>query len=130
MMKENIDAYQIRHVWNEKYKEYLGVDVVDDRAGILQDVHWAHGGFGYFPTYSLGSFYAAQFYQQAEKDIPDLTILIKKGDTSQLLKWLRENIHIKGRSIEADELCKAITGEDLNFDYFKSYVERKYLKLL
>jgi carboxypeptidase Taq len=130
MMSENVDAHQLKTLWNEKYKEYLGLDVKEDNLGILQDVHWAHGSIGYFPTYSLGSFYAAQFFHQAEKDIPKLKKQIKKGDTSQLLDWLRTNIHRKGRSVEAEELCTNLTGEGLNFDYFKNYVEKKYLKLL
>lgn len=130
IFEENINAQDIRRLWNEKYREYLGLSVSDDKNGVLQDVHWAHGSFGYFPTYSLGSFYAAQFYAQAQKDIPKLQSQIKNGDSSQLLSWLRENIHSKGRTVEADELCKNITGEYLNFDYFKEYAETKFLDLI
>ena len=85
-----------------------------------------HGSFGYFPTYSLGSFYAAQFFKQANNDIESLEGKIASGDLSELLMWLRENIHQYGRLYEADELCERITGEKLNFDYFMEYAIKKY----
>ncbi len=118
---DDLDKY-----WNKKYKEYLGVDVPNDNQGILQDIHWAHGSIGYFPTYSLGSFYAVQFYNQAKSDIPGLEEQIQQGDNAQLLTWLRENIHRHGRYYSAEDLCQKVTGEKLNFDHFMKYAEEKY----
>lgn len=112
--------------WNRMYKEYLDLDVPDDKTGVLQDIHWAHGSIGYFATYSLGSFYAAQFFAQANKEIPDLIQQIENGDTSQLLAWLREKIHRHGKLYTAQELCQRITGEPLNFKYFMDYAREKY----
>ncbi len=112
--------------WNEQYKTYLGVDVPDDKRGCLQDVHWSHGSFGYFPTYSLGSFYAAQFYAKASQEIVGLEQSIAGGDTLPLLQWLRSNIHGKGRFYTSEGLCEALTGEGLNGDYFLRYAEKKY----
>lgn len=112
--------------WNKKYKEYLGIDVPDDATGILQDVHWSHGSFGYFPTYSLGSFYAAQFYAEAEKQIPDLRNQISNGEFIPLREWLRDTIHQHGMKYKAQDLCKRVTGETLNFNYFESYAKNKY----
>ena len=129
LMEGTIDTDNLDKVWNEKYKEYLGISAKDANQGILQDVHWAHGSIGYFPTYSLGSFYAAQFYVQAEKDIKKLNKKLSKGDTSQLLEWLRENVHQHGRRYEADELCNRITGESLNFDHFLKYASNKFLNV-
>jgi len=126
LVEGSISTKGLDKVWNAKYKEYLGVDVPDANQGILQDIHWAHGSLGYFPTYSLGSFYAAQFYAQAEKDIPDLTAQVEAGDTSKLLAWLREKIHVHGKMYDANELCVRITGEELNFQYFMDYIEGKY----
>ncbi|MGK0366355.1 MAG: carboxypeptidase Taq [Saprospiraceae bacterium] len=126
LIEGSISTKGLDKVWNAKYKEYLGVDVPDANQGILQDIHWAHGSLGYFPTYSLGSFYAAQFYKQAEKDIPNLKAQIEAGDTSKLLDWLRENIHVHGKMYDANELCVRITGEELNFQYFMDYIEGKY----
>ena len=112
--------------WNASYKEYLGLDVPDDARGVLQDVHWSHGSFGYFPTYSLGSFYAAQFYQQAKKEIPDLEKQIESGNNKPLLDWLRMNIHVFGKQYRAGRLCEKITGEPLRFGYFMQYAREKY----
>ena len=121
-----ISVGDLRDAWNDRYEEYLGLRPKDDNEGILQDIHWSHGSFGYFPTYSLGSFYAAQFFDQACKDIPLLKSEILSGNTKNLLHWLRENIHQHGHSFEAEELCEKITGSGLRLDSFINYVEEKF----
>lgn len=121
---ENIPAF-----WNQRYKDYLGIDVPNDAEGCLQDVHWSHGSFGYFPTYSLGSFYAAQFFNKAKKDIPNLEKEIESGNYSSLLNWLREHIHQYGKQYDAKTLCERVTGEKLNFNYFMEYAKEKYAAL-
>jgi len=112
--------------WNAKYKEYLDIDVPDNARGVLQDIHWSHGSFGYFPTYSIGSFYAAQFFAQAQKEIPGLSAQIESGDMKQLLAWLRKKVHVHGRLYSASELCEQICGEKLNFAHFMTYAKEKY----
>lgn len=112
--------------WNAKYKEYLGIDVPSDTKGVLQDIHWSHGSFGYFPTYSIGSFYAAQFFDQAKKEISGLENQIEHGELKPLLNWLREKIHRYGKFYTATELCEKITGEKLNFSHFMNYAREKY----
>jgi len=129
LLEGSIEVDQLDQIWNEKYKAYLGVEVPDATQGILQDIHWAFGLIGYFPTYSLGSFYAAQFYRQAAKDIPGLEEQIRQGDNKNLLQWLREHIHVHGRQYSANELCERITGEQLNFQYFMDYAKGKYGKI-
>lgn len=126
IMENKVSTADLKDLWNEKYKVYLGLDVPDDLHGILQDVHWSHGSIGYFPTYSLGSLYAAQFYAAAQQQIKKLDKKISKGNTKDLLLWLRENIHQHGRTYEADELCMQVTGEKLNTDHFMNYVTKKY----
>ena len=126
LLENSIEVKDLRDAWNQKYKEYLDLEVLDDNQGVLQDIHWAHGSLGYFPTYSLGSFYAAQFFHQAKKDVPNLLEQIERGDSRQLLQWLRENIHQHGRAYTAEELCKKITGEPLNFKYFMDYAKEKF----
>ena len=121
-----IQVSELPAYWNKKYKEYLGIDVPNDTKGVLQDIHWSHGSFGYFPTYSIGSFYAAQFFDQAKKEIPSLQAEIEKGEMQNLLKWLREKIHQHGRFYIATELCEKITGEKLNFAHFMNYAKEKY----
>jgi carboxypeptidase Taq len=121
-----IEVKDLKEIWNNAYKKYLNIDVPSDKKGVLQDVHWSHGGFGYFPTYSLGSFYAAQFFQQAKKDIPALESEIEKGNMQPLLSWLREKIHQHGKFYTAQEVCEKATGEKLNFSYFMNYAKEKY----
>lgn len=112
--------------WNAKYKEYLGIEVPNDTQGVLQDIHWSHGSLGYFPTYSLGSFYAAQFFAKAGQEIPNLAAEIEKGNMQPLLSWLREKVHRHGKYYTAEELCVELTGEKLNFNYFMDYAKAKY----
>jgi carboxypeptidase Taq len=126
IMENQVQAEGLKELWNDKYEEYLGVRPADDLTGILQDIHWSHGSIGYFPTYSLGSFYAAQFFNAAENAIPKLTSQLNKGKTEKLLNWLRENIHSQGRKYNAEELCEKVTGERLNTDYFLNYATNKY----
>ena len=121
-----IQVKDLSEVWKEMYRKYLNIEVPDDNNGVLQDIHWSHGLIGYFPTYSLGSFYAAQFFHQAQQDIPELIAQIENGDNSQLLKWLREKIHRHGKFYTAAQLCEKITGEPLNFKYFMDYAAVKY----
>lgn len=112
--------------WNELYKQHLGVTVPDDLSGCLQDVHWSHGSFGYFPTYSLGSLYAAQFWHKAQTIIPSLADNAGPEQLSALLKWLRTEIHSKGRLMESEELCRVVTGEGLSSQYFVDYIQHKF----
>ncbi len=126
LISGELEVNDIPEAWNSRYKEYLGIDVPTNAEGCLQDVHWAHGAFGYFPTYSLGSFYAAQFFRKAKMDLPNMVDEIEKGNNQPLLSWLRENIHDHGQLYGAEELCKKVTGEGLNFDYFMNYARDKY----
>ena len=124
-----LEVNELPAYWNQKYKEYLGIEVPNDASGVLQDIHWSHGSFGYFPTYSLGSFYAAQFFVQAKIEINGLEAEIEKGNMKPLLDWLREKVHRHGKYYSAEELCIAISGEKLNFKYFMDYATKKYSKL-
>ncbi|MGZ8516451.1 MAG: carboxypeptidase M32, partial [Chitinophagaceae bacterium] len=126
LVEGSLHTADIPAFWNEQYKNYLGLIVPDDKNGCLQDVHWGHGSFGYFPTYSLGSFYAAQFFARAKAEIDGLDEHISVGDTQPLLDWLRKKIHSKGRYFTSEDLCKEITGEGLNGKYFMAYAEEKY----
>lgn len=126
LFEGNLAVKDLPDFWNAKYKEYLGIDIPNDTKGVLQDVHWSHGSFGYFPTYSLGSFYAAQFMHTASQQISNLEEKIKSGDLLPLLEWLRTNVHQYGKQYMADELCQKISGEKLNFNYFMNYAKKKY----
>jgi carboxypeptidase Taq len=126
LLDGSLHTADIPAFWNEQYKQLLDVVVPDDKRGALQDVHWSHGSIGYFPTYSLGSFYAAQFFAKAKETVSGLEAQIASGNTLPLLTWLRENIHSKGRYFTSEELCEEVTGETLNPSHFLAYAEEKY----
>ncbi|MFY0254700.1 carboxypeptidase M32 [Chitinophaga sp. 30R24] len=123
----SISVKDLKHIWNEYYRQYLYVNVPDDVQGVLQDIHWSHGSFGYFPTYSLGSFYAAQFYAAAQQQIPALDGQIATGNYQPLLQWLRTHIHSYGRYYTSNELCEKVTGKPLEFGKFLDYARAKYI---
>lgn len=126
LIEGSLQVKEIPLYWNDQYKKLLGVDVPDDKQGCLQDVHWSHGSFGYFATYSLGSFYAAQLWQQAKKDLPGIGAQIAtEGQTGWLLSWLRSNVHKHGRFYNSDQLCKLVTGKNLDSSVFVSYLTEK-----
>ncbi len=111
--------------WNKRFKQLLGVDVPDDRRGCLQDVHWSFGLVGYFPTYTLGNLYAAQFWETINQQIPDLRSQMARGEFSALTNWLNTNIHQHGRRYDAGELCQLLTGKPLSADPLMRHLENK-----
>lgn len=129
LINKQIKPKDLPHHWNEMYKKYLGIQPKNDAEGVLQDIHWAHGSIGYFATYSLGSFYAAQFYDTLKKQSPSLDTQIENGDLLQIKQWLNTHIHQYGRLKSADQLCIDITGEKLHFKYFMNYLTEKISKI-
>ncbi|KRE17492.1 peptidase M32 [Bosea sp. Root381] len=117
---------ELPSAWNEGMKSLLGVSVPDDRLGCLQDIHWPSGGWGYFPTYTLGAMTAAQIFDAACKAEPDILPAIGRGDFSALLGWLRANIHSQGSLLETDELLTQATGRPLDAGVFKAHLRRRY----
>lgn len=126
LLDGSIAVEHLEKVWNQLYQEYMGVEVKDANQGVLQDIHWSEALIGYFPTYSLGSLYAAQFYQQAQKELPTLDNDIAAGNLLGLKSWLNEKIHQYGQKYTSEELCEQITGEGLNFKYFMDTLRGKY----
>jgi carboxypeptidase Taq len=110
MLDGQLQVADLPGAWNEKYLQYLGVTPPDNRRGLLQDVHWSAGMVGYFPTYSLGNLYAAQFFAQAEADLGGLPTMFARGDFIPLRDWLREKIHRHGQRYSAAELVERVTG--------------------
>ncbi len=111
--------------WNAMFKDYLGLKVPSDKVGCLQDVHWSFGLVGYFPTYTLGNLYAAQFWEKINRDIPDLDKRMAKGNFDDLLGWLRHNIHRHGRRYRAADLCRKVTGKELSPEPLMRHLETK-----
>ena len=112
--------------WNDASARILGVRPPDDRDGVLQDIHWAWGEFGYFPTYALGNLYAAQLFAAARRDLAGLDDEIGRGRLHPLRDWLRERVHPIGRRLDAEEIVRAATGEGLSDAAFERYVREKY----
>lgn len=121
-----ITAKDIPAYWNEHYQRYLGVTVPDDKNGCLQDVHWSHGSFGYFATYSMGSLYAAQLYAAILQQNLSVEQEIANGSTQSVLQWLRQQIHAHGRYYTSEDLCIKATGKPLDAAYFINYATKKY----
>ncbi len=122
----NVD--ELPALWNDKMEEYLGIRPETDSEGVLQDVHWSSGMIGYFPTYALGSAYAAQFYNAMNKDFNVLEA-VKNNDMGKINAWLKEKIHQYGSSKDPKELLLSVTGEPFNPKYYINYLKDKYSKL-
>lgn len=116
-------------VWNNKMSDYLGIRPATDVEGILQDVHWSGGAFGYFPSYTFGAMYACQFYNAFKKEAPGLEDWVRNGKFQSIKEWLNRNIHVKGKLLSTENLLKEVTGEGLNPEYFIAYLKNKYDKI-
>jgi carboxypeptidase Taq len=124
-----LQALDVPAAWNETFKRYLGLDVPDDARGCLQDTHWSGGAIGYFPTYTLGNLYAAQFFAQALADLRDLDAQFRRGDFAPLKEWLNAKIHRRGKRYRAAELVVAVTGKPLSHQPLMDYLKNKYAPL-
>jgi carboxypeptidase Taq len=116
-------------IWREKTQEYLGLTPPDDRSGVLQDIHWADGYIGYFPTYTLGNLIAAQLWEKIQQDLPDLDRQIEQAQFTDLLAWLREKVHSHGAKYEPMELLHRITGGGLSAKPYLQYLTEKYSEI-
>ncbi len=119
---------ELPDIWNQKYKEYLGVVPPSDSEGILQDIHWACGNIGYFPSYAIGSAIAAQIYYHMESIMPFHSYL-EEGNLAPIREYLKEHIHKYGASKNTNELLMGMMKEPLNADYYVRYLTEKYTKL-
>lgn len=129
LIRGDLRVADLPGAWNEKMQAYLGLTPPNHAQGVMQDVHWSGGHLGYFPTYTLGNIYAAQFFARAEKDLGDLSEGFARGDFAPLLRWLREKIHSQGKRYRPRQLVQAVTGEDLNPEYLIKYLMKKFGEL-
>lgn len=120
-----LGVVNLPEAWNELYRQYLGLQVPDDKHGCLQDVHWSCGLFGYFPTYTLGNLYAAQLAAAADRQLGGLQALLRRGQFATLREWLRRHVHAHGRRHTAAELCQRTTGAPLSSAPFLAHLEHK-----
>ncbi|GAK57818.1 carboxypeptidase Taq [Candidatus Vecturithrix granuli] len=124
-----IEVKDLPELWNQKMNIYLGITPPDDALGVLQDVHWSAGLFGYFPTYALGNVLALQFEQRMRQDWPGWDTEVAQGKFAPILHWQREHIHAHGRKFAPQELVQRVTGETINPQPYIAYLEAKYGEL-
>jgi len=124
-----LQVSELPEYWNNAYKEALGITPKNDAEGVLQDVHWSGGAFGYFPSYCLGNMLAAQLWESAQEQLPNLESDFENGDFSRLLNWLRENVHAHGKRYTLMPLTEKVTGKPLSPDALIRYLENRYLPL-
>ncbi len=129
LVEGKLKVQDVPEAWNAAMQEFLGVTPPDVAQGPLQDIHWSGGMIGYFPTYSLGNFFAAQLFEQALKEMPDLYSRFERGDFQPLLGWLREKVHQHGRKFTLDELAVRITGEKLQTRSYIKYLKEKFSEI-
>ncbi|NLE45629.1 MAG: carboxypeptidase M32 [Chloroflexi bacterium] len=129
LLEGRLKVSELPEAWNAKMESYLGILPGDDATGVLQDVHWSSGSFGYFPSYALGNLLAVQFYNQALQDMPELPDQIAQGYLHPLRAWLRDHIHIHGKKMMPDQLVRQVTGQPLSAAPFLTYLETKYAEI-
>jgi len=125
LLNNELPVADLPAAWTQKMQQYLGITPPDDARGCLQDIHWSGGAIGYFPTYTLGNLYAAQFFEQVAKDLGDLDAQLARGEFSPLLGWLRHHIHRHGMRYRAAELAKRVTGRELSAEPLLRHLGRK-----
>jgi carboxypeptidase Taq len=126
LMNSDLQVEELPGAFNDKMQAYLGLTPPGPGPGVMQDVHWSAGLFGYFPTYTLGNLYAAQFYARAETDLGPLAERFAAGDFAPLRTWLREKIHSQGNRLWARPLVQEVTGEELTPRYLVGYLAQKF----
>ena len=129
MLNGDLKPHDIPAAWNERMRKYFGITPPDDAKGCLQDIHWSSGAIGYFPTYTLGNLYAAQFFEQARMDLGDLDAQFSVGEFAPLLGWLKKNIHSQGKRYTAGDLVKRVTGNVLSAEPLLRHLRKKASEL-
>ena len=128
VIEEDLDLKKLPEIWADKYEEYLGIRPENASEGVLQDIHWSQGSFGYFPSYALGSAFGAQLYYHMKKEM-DFEGLLERGEIGVIREYLRENVHRFGKLKTSREILKDTTGEDFNPKYYIQYLKEKYSRL-
>ena len=124
-----IEVDDLPDVWDDMYEEYLGIRAPNRTLGVLQDIHWSFGAFGYFPTYTLGNLYSAQLLTAARKELSNHDEDMRNGNFTPLLGWMRKNVHSRGSIITPSELIEEATGRPPSPDDFVEYLQQKVEKL-
>ncbi|MEM3700336.1 MAG: carboxypeptidase M32 [Candidatus Bathyarchaeia archaeon] len=129
LFADKIMVKELPEIWNQNYKEYLGVKIENDSEGVMQDTHWASGLYGYFPSYALGNIYSGQILATMEKDLKNWKEQIAKGNIKEVKGWLVKNVHSYGNLYDPEDLIKKITGKGLSVKPYLNYLGEKYSRL-
>ena len=129
MLDGSVSAKDLPEIWNSKMKDYLGIVPPNDAQGVLQDIHWSSGMFGYFSTYALGNIISAQLWEKFKSLDPEIDDQIRQGDFSSLLSWLRVKIHQYGRKYKPQELVKRVTKTSIDSEPYIRYLNSKYKEI-
>jgi carboxypeptidase Taq len=130
LFSDKITVDELPQVWNEKYGEYLGIEVPSDTKGVMQDTHWASGLMGYFPSYALGNVYDGMFLEVVDRDLPAWRDDAAKGNVLPPIDWMKKNVHVKSSLYDPADLAEKVTGKKMTAKPFLEYVEEKYGMLL
>lgn len=125
IMAGRLSVDELPQAWNEKYREYLGMEIAHDSEGVMQDTHWAGGSLGYFPSYALGNLYGGMFLRKMERDVPEWRDAVARGEYAPVRSWLAGNVHSRGNMYDPAELVKVVTGRTLEVEPFISYLDGK-----
>ena len=129
LLDDELRVADLPAAWHEKYRQYLGIQSPTDANGVLQDVHWSAGLFGYFPTYSLGNLYASQLFEQAQQELGDLEPAFARGEFRPLRDWLQTKVHSQGRRYPAADLVHRITGKKISPTALMTHLRKKFSPL-
>jgi carboxypeptidase Taq len=129
LIEGKLAVKDLPEAWNNGMLDYLGITPSTDAEGVLQDIHWSSGMFGYFPTYALGNLVAAQLWECVQKDIPNLLDQIQRGEFDELTGWMRDKIHRHGAKFEPQELVLRITGSKIDPHPYMRYLNNKYSEI-
>ncbi|HWC13318.1 MAG TPA: carboxypeptidase M32 [Actinomycetota bacterium] len=126
LFRDELEVDDLPDAWDAAMEKHLGIRPQNHAEGVMQDMHWADGYFGYFPTYSLGTLYAAAFFEKMTNDIGPVDDALRAGDCSAVLRWLQHNIHSQGYLYPAKDLARRVLGRDISAQPFLDYVRAKY----
>ena len=121
-----LSTADLPEAWNARVEEYLGLEVPDDGLGVLQDVHWSSGGFGYFPTYQLGNVISLQIWERAKEALGEVDAQLERGEFGDLHEWLRANVYAHGRKYLPAELLERVVGGPLDPEPYLRYLKSKF----
>jgi carboxypeptidase Taq len=130
LLAEKVTANELPDIWNQSYLDYLGVKVENYAEGVMQDMHWAGGNFGYFPCYALGNIYDGHFLSKMNLDIPDWPQELARGNFQTIKEWLIKTVHSRGNLYGPGDLIKQATGQKLSVEPYLKYLDQKYAELL